>query len=180
MKILKNKSQYILIILSGVLIGAALYTIGYARTKYGKQNSFQQKELVTSAPEVVSCVKNIKVVNREIKNPGSPDAIIAVEVENTSDLGITAISIESIKGRESYGTLLSTFDADEPVDVIKPHTTATLTIESSNIFPHIPLQIGSVTYADGSEEGCNLSLKRLHELKAKHESEKAKRKGASQ
>lgn len=177
---MQTRKQNVLAILLGVSIAIAIYGISYARTGRAKQDSPQQKEMITSVPEVVSCVKNIKVVKKEIKNAGNPDATVAVEVENTGDLGIIAISMESVKGRESYGVLTSTFEANEPVAIIKPHATATLTIEVANVFPHVPLQIGSVMYTTGTEEGCDSSLKNMRDSKVMHEAQKAKRKGSPQ
>jgi len=177
---MQTRKQYVLVVLLGMSIGVALFTISYARTRHAKQDAPQQKELITSVPEVVSCVKNIKVINKEIKDAGAPDATVAVEVENTSELGIIAISIESSKGRESYGVLSSTFEADEPIAIIEPHATATLKIAVANVFPHVPLQIGSVMYIDGTEDGCTESLKTMHKLKASQEKQKAKRKESPQ
>ncbi|HJR07720.1 MAG TPA: hypothetical protein VJ842_10700 [Pyrinomonadaceae bacterium] len=170
--------QYVLAVTLGVSIGLALYAISYAQIQHANQDSPQKKEVVTSVPEVVSCVKNIKVLNKGFKDAGSPSATITVEVENTSEVDIIAISMESIKGKESYGVLTSSFESDEQLAVIKPHSTATLTMEVSNAFPHVPLQIGSVMYADGTQEGCASSLKNMRDSKAMHEAKKAERKGS--
>jgi hypothetical protein len=177
---MQSRKQSFFAILLGMSIGIALFTIGYARTKHAKQDPPQQKELITSVPEIISCVKNIKVINKEIKNAGRPDATIEVEVENTCDLGIIAISLESAKGRETYGVLSSTFEADEPIAIIKPHDTYILTIAASNVFPDVPLQIGSIMYIDGTAEGCSTSLKNMRDSKAMHEAQRAKRKGSPQ
>lgn len=170
--------QYVLAVTLGVSIGLALYAISYAQIQHANQDPPRKKEVITSVPEVVSCVKNIKVLNKGFKDAGSPGATIAVEVENTSEVDIIAISMESIKGKESYGVLTSSFEADEPLAVIKPHSTATLTMEVANVFTHVPLQIGSVMYADGTQEGCASSLKNMRDSKAMHEANRAERKGS--
>jgi hypothetical protein len=48
-----------------------------------------------------------------------------------------------------------------------------LKIEITNINPHAPLRIGSVMFADGSEEGCKSSIESMHESKREHEKIKA-------
>lgn len=176
---MKTSRHYVLAVLVGVVLGTAVFTLVYARTKRVKQAPPPQKELVTSAPEVVSCVKNIKVISTTIKNPG-PVATVAVEVENTSDLAVIAIEVETTKGKETYGVVESTFEADEPTAVIEPRATHILTVAAANLYPRVPLQIGSVMYADGTEDGCAASIKRMRDSKATHEARKAERKGRPQ
>src|SRR4051812_16155879 len=97
------RGQYALAILVGVSISVVLYAGGSTRTKSAKQEP-QKKELITTVPEVVSCIKNIKVLSKGFKwageNGSGPieNAMVEVEVENTSDLGIIAISLETRKG----------------------------------------------------------------------------------
>lgn len=54
--------------------------------------------------------KNVKVISRRVD---SATAKLVVEVENTSDLGIVSISLESKKDKDSYTVRQSTFEADE-------------------------------------------------------------------
>lgn len=173
---MNRRTQKAVFIFLGVSIGIALYGITSGWTKHVSQNPSTQKEKATLIPEVVSCVKNIRVVKAEIQNPQTEDATIVVQVENTSELGIIAISLESGKGGKGYAVLESTFEADEPIVIIEPHATRILTMEVNNIHPRAPLQIGSVMYVDGTEEGCDSSIKRMHETKTMHESQRAKRK----
>lgn len=174
------RKQYVLAVLLGMSIGVALYAISLARAKSVKQDPPSKKELITSVPEVFSCVKSIRVINKAIRNAGTSDAIVEVEVENTGELGIIAISLESHKGRETYSEIRNTFEADETLAIIEPHKTATLTMPVANVYIHVPLQIGSVVYVDGTDEGCRSSLKRMRDTKVSHEAEKAKRKGSPQ
>ena len=101
-------------------------------------------------------------------------------VENTSDLEIIAVSLESKKGKDTFTVLASTFEADEPTALIKPHETYILTMALSNTSPNVPLQIGSVMYLDGTEEGCEPSLKLMRHSKTYHERVKAEKKGSVQ
>ena len=172
--------RYILAILVGMCLGVGLYAISITKAWPVNQNSPRQQVPITSPPEVVSCVKTLKVMKRTIKDGGTPHASITVEVENTSDVGIIAVSLESKKGKNTYTVLANTFGADVPMVVIKPHETYTLRMELSNIFPNEPLQIGSVMYVDGTEEGCEVSLKAMRNSKTFHERQRAERKGSFQ
>jgi len=170
--------RYILAILVGVGIGVSLYLIPFTKAWPVNQISSQPRATITSAPEVVSCVKTIRVIETTIKDVGTPHATVTVEVENTSDLGIIAVSLESTKGKDTYTVLTSTFEADEPTPVIKPHETHTLSMGLSNVFSEVPLKIGSVVYVDGTEEGCESSLKTMRNSKTQHERVRAERKGS--
>lgn len=107
-------------------------------------------------------------------------SLVAVEVENTSDVGIIAISLDSVLDKIEYIVRKSSFGAETPIVIIEPHNTHTLTIEASNISPGAHLQIGSVTYADGTEEGCATSLELMRASKKRYEKEKAQKKESSQ
>ena len=172
--------RYILAVAVGVCLGVCLFTISIAGAWPMIQDSPRQTVPITSPPEVVSCVKTLKVIKRLIKNGGTPHASVTVEVENTSDLGIIAVSLDSKKGKDTYTVRTSTFGADEPTVVIKPHETYTLRMELSNVFPNEPLQIGSVMYVDGTEAGCDASLKAMRNSKTLHERQKAESKGSFQ
>jgi hypothetical protein len=166
---MSNLNRYLLPVALGVLIGVAWYAMSYANKPLLNQSK------PTPAPEVVSCVKNIKVLTRRV------DATLAkviVDVENTSDLGVVAISLEGKRGKDSYTVRPSTFEADEPKVIIEPHAKYALSIEMANISSNTPLQIGSVVYTDGSEDGCEASVKATRESKAYHERIKAQRKSS--
>lgn len=175
-----TRKQYVLAVFLGMLIGLGLYAINYAQTRHGKQAPPPPKKPVTSVPEVISCVKNIKVVNVKLIADVPLSELVEVEVENTGEIGIISILLETSNGRETYSVMPSSFDQDEPIVLIEPHATYTLTIEANNIRPHGPYQIGSVAYIDGTEEGCEEALKDMRSTKARGEAIKAKRKGLPQ
>jgi hypothetical protein len=173
---MQTRKQYVLAVLLGMSTGLALYAVSYAQTGHVNQAPPSQKERVTSVPEVTSCVKNIKVINRKLIDDVTFSESLEVEVENTGEIGIIAILIETSNGRETYGEMPSTFEDDEPAAIIEPQARYTLTMAANNIKPHGPFQIGSVAYIDGTEEGCEEALKTMRGLKAKHEAIKVKRK----
>jgi hypothetical protein len=163
---MKTRTQNFLFILFGLLIGLTVFVASSARAKRAQQDITQKKGSIASVPEIASCVSNIRVVKTEITNAESPDAYLTIEVENTSDVGITAIAIETAKGPGKYQVIRSGFGADkEPLIVIKPHGTNTLIMAVTNVYRGVPLLIGSVMYADGTEEGCGSSLKTVHQVK---------------
>lgn len=168
---------HILAILVGVCLGVGLFVITVAQA-WPLKNSSRQQGAIT--PEVVSCVKTIRVVKRTINDAGTPHASVVVKVENMSDLGIIAVSLESKHGKDTYTVLASTFEADEPTALIKPHETFSLTMALSSTVPNVPLQIGSVIYLDGTEDGCESSLKTMRNSKTHHERVKAEKKGSLQ
>lgn len=118
-------------------------------------------------------MKNVKVINKRVDA-----AFLIVEVENTSELGIVAISLESKKGNNTYTVRPSTFESDEVQNIIKPHERYELSMELANIRPNAQLQVGSVVYSDGTEDGCEASVQATRKAKAYHEQIKAQRKGS--
>lgn len=169
------RRQNVLFILLGVLIGLTVFVASSGRNRRAQQGTFEKKEIITAVPEIVNCVSHIRVLTAEITTD-RPDGYVTIMVENTSDVGIIAISIESKKGKEGYSVIENTFGTDEPLVIIEPHSIHKLRMEVSNIRPGLPIQIGAVVFADGTEEGCTSSLESMHETKSRHEIEKAEKK----
>jgi hypothetical protein len=155
--IMTTRTQNLLFILAGVLIALALWGVGWGRARRARQDAAQNKTVV---PEIVSCVKNIRVVKAHVENPGTSNAFVVVEVENTANIGIVAIAIEARNGQEAYTV---THSHEESKVVIAPHHTDTLNM--AIMFPGAPIQLGGVMYEDGSEEGCDSALKTLHQMR---------------
>lgn len=177
-----NRRLYALAVLLGVAMAVVLYTVGSTRTKSAQQEP-HKKEYITSVPEVRSCVKNIKVLNKWIQystasntTASIENARVVVEVENTGELGVISISLETVHGGESYAEIPSSFAKYEPTIIIQPHGTASLEMPASNVFPDGFMQIGSVAYTDGTIEGCDEPAQMMRQSKAEGEKEKAKRK----
>ena len=162
-------------LLNALLLSAAIaltaFTIISTAKKHTGVNSSQQ-EIDITLTKVVSCVKHIKLVKKEIRRPG-PDAVLALVLENTSNAGILAIDVDTSKGRESYGITTNKFEeGDVPPEVILwPHQTITVEMPINNLYPGAPIRIGGVLYDDGTEEGCAEPLRIIRRLK---EREKAK------
>jgi len=165
---MNKRRQRVLLTLVGVVIGVGVFSINSIGKRYTKPDPYPQKrETVTYVPEIVSCAPKVKVLKAEIADGASADPTIVVEVENASEVGIIAISIESVKGREAFeNTLRTSFEGDQiPIVVIKPHETGKLNMAMNSVFVGVPLRIGGVMYADGTEEGCDRGLKTLHRVR---------------
>ncbi|HEX3143668.1 MAG TPA: hypothetical protein VHQ64_06830 [Pyrinomonadaceae bacterium] len=160
--------RYSLPVFIGVVLGGVVYFALFPK------KTPQAKGQTPPAPEVMSCVKNVKVTNRRIDE--ASDKLI-VEIENTSSLGIVAISLESKKGNDGYTVRASTFEADDLQFIVKPHERYELGMELTNIPANANLQIGSVVYSDGTEDGCAASVEATRKAKAYHQQLKAQRKG---
>ena len=164
-----NMKRHLAAVVLGCLLGGIVYAIVVFPLKKSQEGA------VVSSPEVLSCVKNVKVISRRID---TPSALLIVEVENTSDVGIVAISLEAKNGKDTHIVRPSTFEADEPLILIKPHERHQLNMALSNIKPSAQLQIGSVVYADGTAEGCEASVRATQKSKSYHEQIKAQRKAS--
>jgi len=162
-----TKKGIVSTILAGMCLAVIVYTISIARVRY-RASATSQQQILPYGNEVTSCAKGIRVVKAEVVNAGTRSATVEVQIENLSELGIVAVALDAHKNGESYTvTLRSSFKGAKPEVVIKPHETDSLSMQL--VFGDVPLQIGSVFYEDGTEEGCVSSLKTLHEVK---ESEK--------
>ncbi|HSS19010.1 MAG TPA: hypothetical protein VLL54_02955 [Pyrinomonadaceae bacterium] len=99
--------------------------------------------------------------------------IVIVHLENLTDLGVIAVSIESEKDDESYATIPQVpFKTANQIALIKPHEILPISIGLGSIFDGEPLRLGSVMYSDGTEEGCSSSLKTLNEVKDRENTKK--------
>jgi hypothetical protein len=161
---MSNRRQYLTFIILGMVVAVAAFIANSGRAK---QEVAQRREANTSVPSVVSNFPNLKVQKVAIRNAGTPNATIVVEVENTAEIGIIAITLESKKeGQAFIVSLRTSFEGDgEPRVVIKPHEVGKLEIAVTNTFSDVPLEIGSVMYADGSEAGDPESLETMHKVK---------------
>ncbi|MCU1267645.1 MAG: hypothetical protein JWM21_3963 [Acidobacteria bacterium] len=161
--VLKTRSQKLLIILCGVVVGVVVFAITSIARRRSEQNTpAQKRETVTSVPQIVTCVKRLTIVKAELLQSGTPDAALVVELKNEAEVGITAIVLSTTRDRETYEiTRSASFSEDgNPKTVIEPHSSGKMTMALP--FPQASIQIGGVLYSDGTEEGCKSSLKTLH------------------
>jgi len=164
------------------LIAVSLISVGVFSAKRQQPNKQEQQQpRVTSMPPVLSQVKNLEIVRTWIEDPGTPHAGAAVEVRNNSNLAVMAIDLVSGDGGVTTNGLT---DEEHPIVVIVPHGTTKLFMNFGSMTFGAPLIVAAVTYADGSEEGDEASLKTMHRARAhdkaqiKAEKEQRSKKGA--
>lgn len=169
MKLLKKLPNYILIWLIALVAISTLMIIVSPRLRNsGKQ---QQTKLAPVVPEVISKVRDLEVISTIIKREGTPSSVVAIEIRNNSDKPIIAIAIESGDAKDSSGISTEGFKSgDEPASVVlQPQGTIIMEMPVSNLLPGKPLKIAGVMYADGTEDGDEITRKTIrgHRDKAK-------------
>ena len=128
---------------------------------------------MTSMPQVFSKVKNLEVVNAWIEDPGTPAVRAVVEIRNNSDKAVMAVDLVCGEGGITRSGLT---DEEHPIVVIKPHETTTMEMTFGSMTFGAPLVVSAVTYADGTEEGEEASLKAMHMVRAHDRAEVKARK----
>jgi hypothetical protein len=173
---MSNRTQCLTFVILGILVAVAAFIANSGRAKQQIPDLPERQEVIRAVPNVVSKFPSVRVKKVDIRNAESPFATIAVEVENAGEVGIIAITLESKKdGHVVMVSLRSSFEGDaDPRVVIEPHEVGTLEIPVANTFSDVPLEIGSVMYANGSEVGDPESLKTMHKVKDHEKKAKTK------
>ena len=168
---------FALIVIAGSLISGVVFS-----EKKQQPKKEQEQPRATSMPAVFSKIKKLEVVRAWIQDAGTPHAGVAVEVQNNSDLAVMAIDLVSGEGGVTTNGLT---DEEHPIVVVGPHGTTKLFMNFGSMTFGAPLVVAAVTYADGSEEGDESSLKVMHQTRVhdraqiKAEKERRAKKGDS-
>jgi hypothetical protein len=124
-----------------------------------------KRTLLSVPPEIKSCVQHVRLVKAQLRTNADETQTVVLEVENQAYVDVIAISLEtSKKGQGKYEVVSSGFSPNKDPLVIIP-SRGVKTLEFGNFYADEPLKLGSVIYADGTEEGCAPSLKSVHEVK---------------
>jgi hypothetical protein len=120
---------------------------------------------LSALPKIESCVKHVKLVNAELVDQGGSQVAV-LELENQANVAVTAIAVEQwMDQRTKQAVTAGGFTpGKQPLTVIAP--SKRYTIQLGNLSPIAPIRIGSASFADGTEEGCESSLESLREIKA--------------
>lgn len=133
---------------------------------------------VTSIPKTYSKIKGLEVVSVKAINEGTPAAGVAVEIKNNSDKEVMAVDLVCGDGAVTKNGLT---DEENPITVIKPYGTVIVEMTFSEMTFGAPLVVSAVTYADGTEEGDEHSLRIMHKIRdrdrARLRAERAAHKG---
>ncbi|HEX5890563.1 MAG TPA: hypothetical protein VFY61_17760 [Pyrinomonadaceae bacterium] len=124
------------------------------------QKSDSQRRPVTSIPPTYSIVKTIEILSTKVVREDGPGAGVSVEVRNNSDKAVMAIDLVCGEGAITKNGLT---DEENPIVVIPPYGTTTIEMTFGEMSPDSPLVISAVTYADGTEEGDEKSLRLMHQ-----------------
>lgn len=145
---------------ASILISAALISAaGFGAKRQQPKKVWPKEPRVTSMPSVFSKVKNLEVVRAWIEDAGTPAVRAAVEIRNNSDKAVMAVDLACGEGGITRNGLT---DEEHPVVVIEPHGTATVEMTFGAMTFGAPLVVSAATYADGTEEGEEASLKAMH------------------
>jgi hypothetical protein len=143
----------LLIAVFAITIGLILGFVGFTKTRQTQQKP------VTTAPPTYSKVNSIQVVGVKVIDEGTPAARVAVEVMNNSNKAVMAVDLVCGEGAITKNGLT---DEENPIVVIPAFGTTTIEMSFGAMTPEAPLVISAVTYADGSEEGDEKSLRAMH------------------
>lgn len=160
--------------LLAVILGVGVATVTYAALVHGgKSKQPLQKPHITTLPKIASCLQGLTVQSAFLRNPqvNSDSTELVLQLMNNSDKSMVAVSIHwtSKKEQTEQSLVINSFGADTPKILAAPHSLYEVAVPLTNIPPDASVQVGSVVFADGTEEGCTGSLKALRELKSKHE-----------
>lgn len=146
----------------GVCLGLIIWFGFFNRVKSAAQEK-SKRPILTKLPPIKNCTEHIKLLKAELLTDG--DAQVArLEVENDAYIGVISISIDQIADKGKHSVILSAFSPDKaPLIVIKPGETKSIWLE--NLSERSPIRIGGVMFSDGTEEGCESSLKEIRALK---------------
>jgi hypothetical protein len=159
---MRTYKKTVMFLAIGVCIGLVVWFALFGRATRASQEQSKRPAL-SKLPEIKSCVDRVKLVNAELVNRG--DSQVAVlELENQAYVGVISISVETILDESKYSVVKTGFSPDkEPLIIIPPREKGS--IEIGNLSPNSAIQIASVMFSDGTEEGCAPSLKTMHEIK---------------
>jgi len=123
-------------------------------------------------PPVFSKVKNLEVVNAWIANPGTAAAGVAAEIRNNSLKPVIQVDLACGEGGITRSGINDMHGEEDPIVVIQPGGTTTITMNFGEMTAGMPLVVSAVTYADLTEEGDQSSLKAMHSARAHDKAER--------
>lgn len=142
------------------MIAAPVITAAVFNPKPQKPKRQLPKEPpVTSMPPVYSKIKTLEVVTAWIVNQEIGVPAARVVIRNNSDKDIVAVDLVCGNGAVTENGLN---DEEHPVVVVKAHETFIMEMNFSAMTFGAPLVVSAVTYADGTEEGDEKSLRAMH------------------
>ncbi len=163
-----NRVRYILI--PSLLVLAAAGVVGVAAVLRQRQGN--------EVPKVVSKVKDLEVSGVRLTREGEQTAALAIEIRNSSAKPVVAVSVESGDEKDASGVDINGDTSDGPPEtIIEPYGTRTVEFPLSDVHPGKPVKVSGAVYADGSEDGEELSLRSMRQHRERDKAKHLKSKG---
>ena len=113
-------------------------------------------------PLISSKISTIQVESSRVVNEGTPAVGVEIVVRNLSAKPVMAIDLVAGDGAVTKNGLT---DEENPIVVIEPYETTTLSMAFGEMTPGSSLIISAVTYGDGTEEGDEKSLRIMRKVR---------------
>lgn len=162
----------ILLTAASVITGAAIS----GRRQRAQNKVAQQEPRVTSMPLVFSKVKELEVVRAWIVRQDTEVPGASIEIKNNSDKDALAVQIMCGDGSITRNGL---HDDDHPTVILKAHDTIVMEMSFGEMTFGAPLVVSAVTWADGSQEGDEESLKIIHGIREHYKAMKRQNSAAT-
>lgn len=162
----------VLLVLSVVVVGSTIGVGVLSQRKESRESreSPPQKKKAHIIPPIYSAVKTLEIVSTEILDENTPFARVSVEIRNNSNKAVMAVDLVSGDAAVTKNGLTN---EEKPIVVIEPYGTTTIEMGFGEMTPSAALVVSAAKYADGSEEGEQVSLEAMRAGRA-HDKERLK------
>jgi hypothetical protein len=146
---------------AATLISTLVITAGVFSTRRLRSQQAEQQPRVNYMPPFFSKVKQMEIVRASlwISDRAVEPVGVEIEIKNNSKKDVVAVDLVCGEGSITHNGLT---DEEHPVVVMGPNETTTIRMDFSEMTFGAPLVVSAVTYADGTEEGDEKSLRRIH------------------
>lgn len=158
----RKRRSFFLLAAVGMVTALILSVVVMSARKQEPNLQQHPKDWLVSVPTVASKVKDLEIINARIVRIGDA-AGVAFEIRNNSDRGVMAVDITCGESGISQDGLE---DEDNPTVIIEPHGKLKA-VMYDELTRDAPIVISSATFADGTEEGSETSVKRMQKLRAR-------------
>lgn len=157
---MRTSTKYVIFVVLGICIGIGVWC-SLGRPTLASQDP--GRPILSKLPPIKTCLQHVKLVKAELVMQGDSQ-VASLQLENEAYIGVTAVSVEAFDNKTKYSVVKSAFSPDkEPLIIIPPGEKATMTI--GNLSENSRIRIASVMFSDGTEEGCESSLKTVRQIK---------------
>ena len=166
----------LLLVCVSLLVAASFLAVTAVR-RGAAQRPQENRYVTDTLPPVISKVRNLKIIKATIEGLGTAEPFVVLKIRNNSDVGVIGYTVTN--GGASVG-MDGGLGLGEQEIVIKPHGTTTCKWAAASVEKDAPLILAAALYADGTEDGQDIVLEMMHDLRAREKAERDAQKGASQ